>query len=398
MRVVLHTTAAGGARTGVGHYTAQLWAALNARPDVRIFPYPNVALSRLRERLGGGRPPEGWDGGYKVVPPEGGPVRDIRMSPRHWVRGPFRWTWRMVMAAYARGAFDPRYVDLYHEPNFFPLRAPKRLPIVVTVHDLSVLLHSNWHPAERAAQFGRDFLPRVRDFAHIVTDSDAARQEIIATLQFPAERVTRAYPGVRSHFRRLPAEEVATTTARLGLPSQYFLHVGTIEPRKNLKMLLQAFVDLPNSLRERCPLVMVGPWGWRFEEVAEFYERVAKHRQVIHLGYAADADLPAIYNAAKALVFPTHYEGFGLPAAEMLACGGAVIASKAAAVGELLGGCGATTDTTDQDSWRDTLRRAIEDPEWLEGLKLGAIERSRTFTWEQCADDTIRAYRSVLRK
>src|SRR5207344_3235480 len=100
----------------------------------------------------------------------------------------------------------------------------------------------------------------------------SARDEIIRTLGLPAGRVTRAYPGVRPTLRPLPAPDVATVLTRLKLPPTYFLHVGTLEPRKNLLMLLKAYTSLPADLREQCPLVLVGPWGWRFEELAGFYE------------------------------------------------------------------------------------------------------------------------------
>ena len=105
--------------------------------------------------------------------------------------------------------------------------------------------------------------------------------------------------------------------------------------------------------------------------MAAFYEAEAKHRNVIHVGYVAEEDLAAVYNGARALVFPTWYEGFGLPAAEMLACGGAVIASTAPAVAEVLGPCGLRLDPADEGGWRDALARAINDPEWLAGLRTG---------------------------
>ncbi len=394
MRVVLHTTSAAGARTGIGHYTAELMRALARVGGVRAFPYPNAALARVRARLGGGRPPEGWAGGTLVVPPTGGPPVDIRFSLRHVVRTPLRFAWKTVMAAYSRAAFDPRYVDLYHEPNFFPLRT--RLPTIVTVHDLSAILHPEWHPPERVAMFERDFLPRVREFAHVLTVSDAARSEIIATLGLPPERLTRAYNGVREHLGPLEREAIEPVLKRLGLPATYLLHVGTIEPRKNLLMLLRAYTSLPANLRERCPLVLVGPWGWRFEAEAEFYQSEARHKNVLHLGYVADADLSAVYNGARALVFPTLYEGFGMPAAEMLACGGAVLASATPAVSEVLAGCGTRIDPGDEDGWRTAMARAIDEPDWVNALKVSAIERAKEFTWANCARDTRTAYRRVV--
>jgi glycosyltransferase involved in cell wall biosynthesis len=385
MRVVIHATPLVGHRTGVGHYTAELIRALAGTGQVRVSLYPRPALAKVRV----------WfRGGPKPVDPSAG--TDARRSLwRRIVRIPFRWGWRAMIETEARLAFHPRRVDLYHEPNFFPLRT--RLPTVVTVHDLSAVLHPEWHPADRVKLFETEFLPRIGEVAHVLTDSDQARAEIIRTLNLPAQRVTRAYPGVRPSLRPLPATEVAPVLHRLGLPPTYFLHVGTLEPRKNLLMLMRAYTAIPADLRERCPLVLVGPWGWRFEELAGYFDSEARHRNVIHLGYVEEADLAAVYNGAKALVFPTWYEGFGLPAAEMLACGGAVIASTDPAVGEVLGPCGTRIDPADEAGWRDAIARAIRDPDWVATMRTGGIERAGEFTWSKCAGDTIRAYRAALR-
>src|SRR5439155_1795337 len=110
--------------------------------------------------------------------------------------------------------------------------------------------------------------------------------------------------------------------------------LGTIEPRKNVLMLLRAYCSLPERLRNVCPLLLVGGWGWNISDVADYLDREARHRGVIHLGYVAEEHVPLIYNGAHALLFPSCYEGFGLPPIEMMACGGAVIASTAAAVVE----------------------------------------------------------------
>jgi alpha-1,3-rhamnosyl/mannosyltransferase len=385
MRVVINATAALGARTGVGHYTVELIRALSRTKQVRLILYPHPVLGRIRIRLGGGPKP--------VTPATGcGPPR--RSLVRRIARVPFRWAWRALVETEIRRTFHPHGADLYHEPNFFPL--PTRLPTVVTVHDLSAVLHPEWHPAERAMLFEKEFLPRVRDFAHILTDSDSAREEIIRVLGVPADRVTRAYPGIREAFRPLPPDVIKPVLSRLSLPPNYFLHVGTIEPRKNLLTLLRAYVSLPDSLRERCPLILVGPWGWGFEELASFFETEAKHRNVRHLGYVDEADLPGVFNGARTLLFPTHYEGFGLPAAEMLACGGAVIASSTPTVAEVFGGCGTLIDPNDLDGWREAMMRAIQEPEWLESLRPGGTKRAAEFTWANCARDTLTAYRAAV--
>ena len=161
-------------------------------------------------------------------------------------------------------------------------------------------------------------------------------------------------------------------------------------------MLLKAYTDLPAPIRDRCPLVLVGGWGWNTTELANFYQNTARHRGVLHLGYVRDEDLAALYNGARALVFPTHYEGFGLPPIEMMACGGAVLASTAGAVVETVGARAHLLDPLDQDSWQEAMRRVIVDDDWRQQLRIGVMELARHYTWERCAADTWQVYRRVL--
>ncbi|MGH7226059.1 MAG: glycosyltransferase family 4 protein, partial [Gemmataceae bacterium] len=230
---------------------------------------------------------------------------------------------------------------------------------------------------------------------HLFTVSDTVRQEVIQILNLPPERVTRTYNGIRPGLAPMPPEEVAAVRAKLDLPPRYLLYVGTIEPRKNVKRLLQAYCVLPASLRERWPLLLVGKWGWNTSDVAEYLHTQARHRGVIHRPYLADDYLPALYNGARALLYPSLYEGFGLPPVEMLACGGAVLASTAGAVAETVGRQTPLIDPLDLDGWRQAMQRIVQDDDWWQALRRGAVEAARPFTWEQCAADTLRVYRDV---
>ncbi len=401
MRVVMNVSATVGSKTGVGHYTAELLKALQATGEVEMSTYPHPVLSKLHKTLGGGPkvvalPPQPAPAGAGL-PAGPAPAKHAEIARPSWlrrVRAPLRHGWRMVNSVYTRAVFDRRRYDLYHEPNFVPL--PGRLPAVVTIHDLSPILYPHWHPADRIAWFARHFTPNVRKIAHVLAVSEFARQEIITTFHFPPERVTRTYNGVRDHFRPLPPAETANTLRQLGLPPSYLLHVGTIEPRKNLDMLLRAYCGLPADLRERCPLVLVGAWGWRMEETAKYFEAEARHKNVIRPGYLPDGALAAVYNGARALVFPTLYEGFGMPAAEMLACDGAVLSSTAGAVAEVLGGCGHLIDPNDSDGWRAAMAKVITDGDWRDDLRKGGVAQAAQFTWEACARDTLTAYRKTL--
>jgi alpha-1,3-rhamnosyl/mannosyltransferase len=153
---------------------------------------------------------------------------------------------------------------------------------------------------------------------------------------------------------------------------------------------------LPDAVRERYPLVLVGGWGWNTAELAAYYDGEARHRGVRCVGYVADAQLPLLYNGARALLFPSFYEGYGLPPVEMLACGGAVIASTAGAIAELVGGRGCLIDPRDEDGWRAALLRVTADEDWRDQLRRGAVEAARPYTWARCAADTLAVYRRVV--
>jgi glycosyltransferase involved in cell wall biosynthesis len=267
---------------------------------------------------------------------------------------------------------------------------------VVTVHDLSVLLYPQWHPADRVAQHQREFQRGVAGAVHVLAISEHARGEIIRTLGLPADRVTRTYMGVRPGLRPMPEEEVRPGLAALGLPGRYLLYLGTIEPRKNVLALLKAYCSLPGPLRERYPLVVVGGWGWNSGDVHAYLHEEARHRGVVYLGYVAEEQVPYLYNGARALVFPSWYEGFGLPPVEMLACGGAVLASTAGAVAETVGRQACLIDPGDFDGWREAIQRVCTDDDWWRGLRRGAEDAARPFTWRRCAADTLAVYRGVV--
>jgi alpha-1,3-rhamnosyl/mannosyltransferase len=384
MRVIVNRLVGLGRKTGIGHYTTQLLRCLReqAAGDV-IDEFPRGWLRRAGEAwIGRARRPSAAGPTAQGMGSLGGAARD-------WLRR----SARPVLAACFRTTCLRQRYDLYHEPNFIPL--PADVPTVATLHDLSVLLHPEWHPRDRAAHFERHFQRSLAGCVHFLAISEAGRQEILRTLNLPAERVTRTYMGIRPGLGPRPAEQVAAVLRQLGLPPRYLLSLGTIEPRKNLLLLLRAYCALPHALRARWPLLLVGSWGWNTADVADYFHREARHRGALHVGYVAEEHLAAVYNGARALVYPSLYEGFGLPPIEMMACGGAVLASTAAALVETVGSRAHLTDPADLDGWRAALARVLGDDDWQRELRRGAEAVARPYTWDRCAADTLRVYRSL---
>jgi alpha-1,3-rhamnosyl/mannosyltransferase len=394
MRVIVNQSAIFGRKTGVGHYTAELLRCLHKQAEgdcIDLFPNRWIGFAReFWNRFSSSLAP---GGGRAVSTGQPAPPTALRETlPRKALRY-LRGTGRKAIRDYFHRRYRPSAYDLYHEPNFIPL--PSDLPTVATLHDLSVLLHPEWHHTERVTQFERDFRMGLAQCVHFLTPTEYCRQEVIRVLALPPERVTCTYEGPRPGMRPLPPDRIAGRLTRLKLPPRYLLHVGTIEPRKNLFLLMKAYCALPAALRESCPLVLVGSWGWNTADVADFYQREARHRGVIHHGYVADKDLAIIYNGALALTFPSHYEGFGLPPVEMLACGGAVLASTAGAVAETVGRKAHLIDPNDLDGWTAALGRVIADADWRQSLRQGAVEAVLHFTWQRCAAITLAIYRRV---
>jgi glycosyltransferase involved in cell wall biosynthesis len=392
VRVVVNQLAALGLRTGIGHYTVELLRCLREQAFADLIDgFPEGWVRRLRELCAQARPH--LEGTPPVRSGESGARRPARASPRSQALRYLRQVGRTLLAQHFRTVCARRGYDLYHEPNFIPL--PSDCPTLATLHDLSVLLHPEWHPADRVAHFERHFEQGLKRCVHFLAISEFGRQEVIRTLHIAPERVTCTYMGIRRGLGPLSAAEVAPVLQQLGLPPRYLLYLGTLEPRKNLLTLLRAYCDLPPRLRGRWPLLLVGSWGWNTADVADYLHREARHRGVLHVGYVAEEHLAAIYNGARALVYPSLYEGFGLPPVEMLACGGAVLASTAGALVETVGGQAHLIAPHDLASWRDAMARVVADDDWWHTLRAGGVAAARPFTWDRCARDTLQVYRAL---
>lgn len=384
-----------GPRTGIGWYARETLAALRASagPEESYLESPgaigrSVRLAWLRLR------PWFQEGdGYSAVSGGGG-TRTGAKPGRSWK------LWALEQARLIQDKAQGRIlnklhsagrVDLYHEPNFLPWSS--EAPTASTFHDLSAILHPEWHPADRVARFEALARRAVERCLHFFTLSDAMCRELSLHLGVPSHRVTRTYMGVRGGLAPVSGPPLVEGLSALGLRPGYFLHVGTLEPRKNLLTIARAWADLPAGMRARHPLVLAGGWGWRCEELRRFIDDTPG---IIRLGYAPEGHLASLYSGARALVFPTLYEGFGMPVIEMLACGGGVIASRIPVLEEILGGHAHFVEPMDVEGWRDAMARAARHPEWLDGPRAGAQAHAALFTWKATAESTRAGYAKAL--
>jgi glycosyltransferase involved in cell wall biosynthesis len=286
-------------------------------------------------------------------------------------------------------------VQLYHEPNFLSLRFPG--PTVITAHDLSWIRFPEMHPAERVKLMNRVFPRSLEQAAHVVTDAEFTRQEIIEHFGVAPDRITSIPLAARDNFHPRSEEECRSVLAPQALSYRsYILCVGTLEPRKNLELMIRAYAGMPPAFRSRWPLVLAGMKGWLTSSLESVMKDLVASGEVRPLGFVSEDDLAVLYAGASMLVYPSLYEGFGLPPLEAMRSGTPVIVSNRSTLPEVVGDAGVLIDPHDVDGLRDAVLRLTEDSEHWTARHHASLRQASLFSWARCARETIAIYRSVL--
>ena len=289
-----------------------------------------------------------------------------------------------------------RKFDVYHAPNFLSFPFPG--PTVTTVHDLSWIRYPQSHPIERVRAMNRYFEPGLRRSSLVLTDSLFVKQELIDVFGLAPERVLAIPLGVAPLFHPRGPQETAAVLQAQGLThGNYLLTVGTLEPRKNLVAALRAYALLPQSTQRAFPLVLAGMKGWHSDELDREMAPLLASGRVRMTGYLAREDLAALIAGATALVYPSIYEGFGLPPLEAMASGVPTIVSNVSSLPEVVGDTGLLVEPHDHTSLRDAMLRLLDAPGLRAELAARAQVRAARFTWDQCAAETFAAYERAVR-
>ena len=285
---------------------------------------------------------------------------------------------------------------VFHGPNFFlPACAEAG---VATVHDLSVFKYPEMHPQERIRHFERDFKDSMARASHLITDSEATRAEVMDFLSWPAEKITAVPLGVSSKFSPASFSTVTPILDKYHLAyKKYALRVSTMEPRKKISNLLLAYECLPLAVRNRYPLVLIGGCGWLSDELHLKIEHLAARGWLRYLGFVPEGDLPALYAGAHSFIYPSIYEGFGLPVLEAMASGVPVVASKFTSLPEVTQGAALLVDPEDIDALSQAVHKNLCDENWRAAACTAGVSIAQGFTWSRCVDRTMDVYRKAMR-
>jgi glycosyltransferase involved in cell wall biosynthesis len=302
--------------------------------------------------------------------------------------------WMQTAAPRTLGRLAP---DVAHFTNgMMPLASP--VPTVVTIHDMSLALYPRYHPSRRVLLNRPLVNLAVRRANAIITVSQSARRDIVRHYRLRPDQVHVVTEAAAPEFHPIrEAARLESVRARYGLASRVILYVGTIEPRKNLPKLLDAFAQRLASGHLTHQLVCVGPYGWLSRDIEKQIERLQIAQAVRFTGYVPFEDLPAIYNLAEMFVFPSLYEGFGLPVIEAMACGTPVITGPAAALAEVGGGAVEQVAELDADGLGCALVKLAQSRERREYMAVLGLLRASEFSWRRAARETLEVYRLVSR-
>lgn len=381
-RIGFDVTAALAQGGGIGRYTRELIQALVAADPSKAYT------------LFSARPPE-------VLPvPNSLPLAPNaihRPAPltEQWL---YRLWYRLRLPVPVQTVTGP--IDLFHSPDFVLPPVSGHIPTLLTVHDLSFVHFPDTFPA-RLVDYLNSVVPwSVARASHVLADSVATQRDLRQVWDVPEEKITVLTSGVNQRFQPVIDPVVLRSVReRYGLgQAPYFLSVGTVQPRKNYPMLVRAY----RSVADRLPhdLIIAGGRGWLAEGLLAEIERQDLSDRVKLVGFVDDPDLPALYSAATGLVFPSMYEGFGLPLLEAMACGTPVISSSASCLPEIItapdGDAGILVDPADEQGWaRAMMRLAEDDPSRAELVQRG-LGRARQYTWDATARHLLAIYDNLL--
>lgn len=377
MKIAIDVSLAGSQSAGVGTYTRGLLeglAAIDTENEYLLYSYLDLPQPSYRGF------PQGHNFSLCTVTP----------GEEHWARS---WSSAALPPKEALGC-----VDIVHSPFF---NAPRlgNGALIVTIYDISFLLYPQFHTEANRLHCLNGTLRAALYADRMIVLSHHTRNALVDYFAIPEERLRVIHAAPRQiYYPEGDIELIRNTLARLEIFHNFILSVGSLEPRKNLKTLLHAYATYIERHAGRELLVVAGGEGWLNEDLGLVVARLGLGEHVKFLGYVQDADLRVLYSAAKLFVYPSVYEGFGLPPLEAMACGAPVITSNASALPEVVGGAAVIVDPSSSEGLYYAMRQVLHDDGLRLKLRKQSLERARLFSWERTAEETLAVYQEVGRE
>ena len=380
MKVILSVDSVKFPLTGVGRYTYELAKQLQLQHDLELLLFAN------------GRVVKDLPTHKQTKPKKTGWLRSQLLKSDLATK-----TYQVLNGTRTQFSLQHHSDAVFHGPGFY---LPKfGGPSVATFHDLSMFTFAQYHPPERVRFMQRELKLTMQRASMLITDSEYTRQELSAYFGFPIDKIRSIPLACSADFHPRNVEDTEQVLNRLGLMHNGFtLYAGTVEPRKNIEALLDAYSSLPDVIRKHWPLVLAGYHGWQSEKLHERIDKAVNAGWAHYLGYVANDDLPYLFAGARLFVFPSHYEGFGLPVLEAMASGVPVVCSNASSLPEVAGGFALMFDPEDVDTLRQLIVTGLEDDVWRDDAKLKGLLYASTFSWKKCAEETVSVYHELVKK
>lgn len=377
MKVIFGTDAIKYPLTGIGRYAFELAKCLSDDPEISELLFLNG--HRLTQQMPVAKENSSSTEGLKSL------IKKSRLASE---------VYRLTAPWLKTNVLRDHGDAIYHGPNFY--LPPRVERCVVTFHDLSVFTFPQCHPPERVRYMRKELLQTVKRASVFITDSDFTRLELINYFNISESRVFTAKLACSGEFRPRCEEEITPVLGKYKLAfKKYSLFTGSIEPRKNIATLLDAYERLPLSLRKQTPLVISGFKGWNSDTLHRRFEQGEREGWLRYLGFTPSSDLPALYAGAVSFLFPSVYEGFGLPVLEAMASGTPVVCSNSSSLPEVAGSSALMCDAMDVETLTSLIMKSLTDTEWQDNATKSGLSHANQFSWKRCATETVAAYKQV---
>jgi glycosyltransferase involved in cell wall biosynthesis len=287
-------------------------------------------------------------------------------------------------------------VDVLHSTTFcVPKTGYKKL--VVTIYDISFLTHPAYHLDETVAHCHKGTLEAVAHADKIIVISEHTKKDLIHYYHCDPQKIAVTLLGVDERFKRVDdAARIAAAKKKYGITTKFIFNIGSIEPRKNITGLVEAYAQLPGHLQDEYGLIIGGGKGWKNSALYETVARLKLEDRVRFIGFVDDEDLPYLYNGATIFVYPTFYEGFGLPVLEAMACGCPVISSNVSSIPEVVGAGGLLVNPEITNEIAAAMGSLLSDTKVRAELSAQGLLQAARFSWLKCAQETLKVYEELI--